>query len=63
MAIKQAFGRVENATLGGGRTCELLGTLAHLTTAELQALYALLVPLGAHATGAGDGSHSAFMRA
>jgi hypothetical protein len=37
--------------------CSLLGALAHTTTAELQALYALLVPLGAHAEGAGNCSH------
>ena len=38
----------------------LLGALAHATTAELEALNALLVPLRAHATRAADGSHDGF---
>ena len=36
---------------------KLLGTLAHLTTAKLEALNALLVPLRAHTSRARDGSH------
>jgi hypothetical protein len=35
----------------------LLGTLAVLSALELQALYALLVPLGAHAPGTAHRSH------
>jgi hypothetical protein len=36
----------------------LLGALAHLTTAELEALYALLVPLGAHTPRTADCTHA-----
>ena len=35
----------------------LLGALAHLATAELEALDALLVPLRAHTAGAANGTH------
>ena len=35
----------------------LLGALTHLSSAELQTLQALLVPLGAHPSGSADGSH------
>ena len=49
--------RRNNVLLGALTPGELLGALAHATTAELEALYALLVPLWAHATRAGYCTH------
>ena len=40
-----------------GSNLHLLRALAHTTAAQLEALYALLVPLGAHAPGTADGTH------
>ena len=57
MRRKPLSSRVEQHQREGPSAKRLFRAEAHLATAELEALQALLVPLGAHATGAGDGAH------